>query len=141
MPQHELLACAQCGCFAFSCFEDFAIRVNTSAERLERWVLANTSGHETILTGNDTGEWIARWSKYSNASGSAGGHLSKGLCLLFLHPPAHGSEVSPAARNTLDSGRVTVSWWTHKIRGLHRNDFIMAAKTDAFFAAALTEGQ
>ena len=28
MPQHELLACAQCGCFAFSCFEDFAIRVN-----------------------------------------------------------------------------------------------------------------
>jgi 4a-hydroxytetrahydrobiopterin dehydratase len=28
-------------------------------------------------------------------------------------------------------GRVTVSWWTHKIRGLHRNDFIMAAKTDA----------
>jgi 4a-hydroxytetrahydrobiopterin dehydratase len=27
-------------------------------------------------------------------------------------------------------GRVTVSWWTHVIRGLHRNDFIMAAKTD-----------
>jgi 4a-hydroxytetrahydrobiopterin dehydratase len=27
-------------------------------------------------------------------------------------------------------GRVTVTWWTHKIRGLHRNDFIMAAKTD-----------
>jgi 4a-hydroxytetrahydrobiopterin dehydratase len=26
-------------------------------------------------------------------------------------------------------GRVTVTWWTHKIRGLHRNDFIMAAKT------------
>jgi 4a-hydroxytetrahydrobiopterin dehydratase len=30
-------------------------------------------------------------------------------------------------------GRVTVSWWTHKIRGLHRNDFIMAAKTDAVY--------
>jgi len=27
-------------------------------------------------------------------------------------------------------GKVTVSWWTHKILGLHRNDFIMAAKTD-----------
>lgn len=27
-------------------------------------------------------------------------------------------------------GRVGVAWWTHKIRGLHRNDFIMAAKTD-----------
>jgi len=31
-------------------------------------------------------------------------------------------------------GRVTVSWWTHKIRGLHRNDFIMAAKTDQVYA-------
>lgn len=30
-------------------------------------------------------------------------------------------------------GRVTVSWWTHKIKGLHRNDFIMAAKTDELF--------
>jgi len=27
-------------------------------------------------------------------------------------------------------GRVTVDWWTHKIKGLHNNDFIMAAKTD-----------
>ncbi len=27
-------------------------------------------------------------------------------------------------------GRVTVTWWSHKIRGLHRNDFIMAAKSD-----------
>ena len=31
-------------------------------------------------------------------------------------------------------GRVTVTWWTHKIRGLHWNDFIMAAKTDALAA-------
>jgi 4a-hydroxytetrahydrobiopterin dehydratase len=23
-----------------------------------------------------------------------------------------------------------VTWWSHKIGGLHRNDFIMAAKTD-----------
>ena len=28
-------------------------------------------------------------------------------------------------------GRVTVTWWTHAIGGLHRNDFVMAAKTDA----------
>lgn len=27
-------------------------------------------------------------------------------------------------------GQVTVTWWTHKIGGLHENDFIMAAKTD-----------
>ena len=32
-------------------------------------------------------------------------------------------------------GRVTVSWWTHKIRGLHRNDLIMAARTDDVYEA------
>jgi 4a-hydroxytetrahydrobiopterin dehydratase len=31
-------------------------------------------------------------------------------------------------------GKVTLQWWTHKIGGLHRNDFIMAAKADALFA-------
>ena len=30
----------------------------------------------------------------------------------------------------LEWGKVTVSWWTHAIKGLHRNDFIMAARTD-----------
>ena len=30
----------------------------------------------------------------------------------------------------IEWGRVQVTWWTHKIHGLHRNDFIMAAKTD-----------
>lgn len=30
-------------------------------------------------------------------------------------------------------GKVTVSWWTHKIRGLHKNDFIMAARTDQLY--------
>ena len=27
-------------------------------------------------------------------------------------------------------GKVTVTWWSHKIRGLHKNDLIMAARTD-----------
>lgn len=31
-------------------------------------------------------------------------------------------------------GSVKVSWWTHKIKGLHNNDFIMAAKTDRIFS-------
>ena len=30
----------------------------------------------------------------------------------------------------LEWGRVEVTWWTHKIGGLHKNDFIAAAKTD-----------
>jgi 4a-hydroxytetrahydrobiopterin dehydratase len=31
-------------------------------------------------------------------------------------------------------GKVTVSWWSHKIRGLHKNDLIMAARTDEVYA-------
>ena len=31
-------------------------------------------------------------------------------------------------------GAVTVFWWTHVIKGLHRNDFIMAAKTDRLYS-------
>lgn len=30
-------------------------------------------------------------------------------------------------------GKVTVDWWTHKIGGLHKNDFVMAAKTDTAY--------
>lgn len=32
-------------------------------------------------------------------------------------------------------GKVTVTWWSHSIKGLHRNDFIMAAKTDALWVS------
>jgi 4a-hydroxytetrahydrobiopterin dehydratase len=36
-------------------------------------------------------------------------------------------------------GRVTVSWWTHAIGGLHRNDFVMAARTDRVYATLLED--
>ncbi|RXE87182.1 4a-hydroxytetrahydrobiopterin dehydratase [Pseudoalteromonas sp. A757] len=32
-------------------------------------------------------------------------------------------------------GKVTVTWWSHSIKGLHKNDFICAAKTDEVFEA------
>ncbi|HET8817797.1 4a-hydroxytetrahydrobiopterin dehydratase [Pseudidiomarina aestuarii] len=35
---------------------------------------------------------------------------------------------------TTEWGKVTVTWWTHAIHGLHKNDFIMAARTDAVLA-------
>ncbi len=31
-------------------------------------------------------------------------------------------------------GKVTVVWWTHKINGLHLNDFIMASKTNSLYS-------
>lgn len=36
----------------------------------------------------------------------------------------------------LEFAAVTVWWWTHKIGGLHVNDFVMAAKTDRVARAA-----
>jgi 4a-hydroxytetrahydrobiopterin dehydratase len=35
----------------------------------------------------------------------------------------------------LEYGKVTVHWWSHEIHGLHKNDFIMAARTDEAFNA------
>ncbi|MEH0665071.1 4a-hydroxytetrahydrobiopterin dehydratase [Vibrio scophthalmi] len=32
----------------------------------------------------------------------------------------------------LEWGKVTVTWWSHSIKGLHQNDFICAAKCDRF---------
>lgn len=32
-------------------------------------------------------------------------------------------------------GRVTVGWWSHEIGGLHKSDFILAARTDDAFDA------
>lgn len=31
---------------------------------------------------------------------------------------------------TLEWGKVTVRWWSHAVKGIHKNDFICAAKTD-----------
>ena len=33
----------------------------------------------------------------------------------------------------LEWGKVTVIWWSHKIKGLHKNDFICASKTDSLY--------
>jgi 4a-hydroxytetrahydrobiopterin dehydratase len=38
-------------------------------------------------------------------------------------------------------GKVTVTWWTHRIKGLHQNDFIMAAKTSKIYGDQYGTGQ
>jgi 4a-hydroxytetrahydrobiopterin dehydratase len=34
----------------------------------------------------------------------------------------------------VEYGKVTLTWWTHKIKGLHVNDFIMAARSDKLYS-------
>ena len=38
-------------------------------------------------------------------------------------------------------GRLRVTWWTHKIRNLHRNDLIMCAKTNVIYQELLNGGK
>ena len=45
---------------------------------------------------------------------------------------ANGEDHHPAILT--EWGKVTVTWWTHRIKGLHQNDFIMAAKTEQLYA-------
>jgi len=59
----------------------------------------------------------------------------------FVQAMAFANRVGEIAEETghhpailVEWGRVTVNWWTHKIRGLHRNDLIMAARTDELYA-------
>ncbi len=40
-------------------------------------------------------------------------------------------------RLTIEWAKATVEWWTYAIGGLHRNDFMMAAKTDEIFAKGI----
>ena len=41
---------------------------------------------------------------------------------------AQGEQHYPSI--SIDYDEVTLGWWTYKLRGLHFNDFIMAARTD-----------
>lgn len=79
---------------------------------LPEWSVANESGVDQLV-GAFRFKTFAQALAFTSAVGEAAeaqGH----------HP-----------RIVTEYGRVTVSWWTHFLSGLHRNDFIMAARTDA----------
>jgi 4a-hydroxytetrahydrobiopterin dehydratase len=42
-------------------------------------------------------------------------------------------ELDHHPRITTEWGKVTVTWWTHKVGGLHRNDFVLAARVDEIY--------
>lgn len=42
----------------------------------------------------------------------------------------YAEQVGHHPRLIVEWGRLTVTWWSHKIGGLHRNDFICAARSD-----------
>ncbi len=55
----------------------------------------------------------------------------------FIKAMAFANQVAEVAEQQdhhpailVEWGKATVTWWSHSINGLHRNDFVMAAKTD-----------
>ena len=52
-------------------------------------------------------------------------------CLAFVHEVGTLAEKeNHHPEMTVSYGKVRVSWWTHTIKGLHINDFILAARSD-----------
>ena len=88
----------------------------TLLSRLEGWEItaeANVSRLRRVFTFGDYTSALAFTQEVASAAEQANHH--------------------PAI--LLEWGRVTISWWTHTIQGLHRNDFIMAARCDRIFAS------
>ena len=80
-------------------------------ETMTRWKLESRDG-------------ISRIVKTFCFKSSEEGELFANRLAQLANEEDHHPEILPG------EGRVTVVWWTHRLRGLHRNDFIMAAKTD-----------
>ena len=61
----------------------------------------------------------------------------------FAAPTALAAKIAERAdqvdhhpKLTIEWGKLMVNWWTHTVKGLHRNDFIMAAQSDEMFREA-----
>lgn len=64
-------------------------------------------------------------------------------CADFLQALSFADQIGTIAETNdhhpallVEWGKLTVTWWSHSINGLHHNDFVMAAKTDEIFKSA-----
>ena len=88
--------------------------VDSFMKKLSNWHLINSDGINQIMRTFDFPNFVDALS-FTNSIGEiseAEGH----------HPAI-----------LTEWGKVTITWWSHKIEGLHVNDFIMAAKSDQVF--------
>ena len=113
-PETPRMALADEQCVEFNAQSTLATADEATAmlADLPEWSVANENGIDQLVRAFRF-ETFAQALAFTNAVGEAAeaqGH----------HP-----------RIVTEYGKVTVSWWTHFLGGLHRNDFIMAARTDA----------
>lgn len=83
-------------------------------QEIPEWKLVEEDGEEKLQRQFSFDDFAAAL-KFTNAVGD--------LAESMDHHPALLTEY----------GKVTVTWWTHKIGGLHRNDFVCAARTDELY--------
>lgn len=103
--------CQPCGKGAEPVSADAAVR---HLEQLPEWRIQSTNGEERLTR-------TFPFKRYQS-------------CLDFAQAiGALAEEENHHPLMEVAWGAVTVSWWTHSIGGLHLNDFIMAARTDALF--------
>jgi 4a-hydroxytetrahydrobiopterin dehydratase len=109
--------------------EEHCIRVTRSAKRL-------SDGERDALLGQlpdwravvqDGIERLEREFRFTDYAGALGFTQRVGLL-------AEAEDHHPAILTQW--GRVTVTWWTHVVGGLHRNDFVMASHTDRAYTIA-----
>jgi len=98
-------------------------------------------GGEPTLTESEIGELLPQVSEWQVVEIDGIKRLERVFKLKnFIEAMAFTNKIAMTAEKedhhpliVTEWGRVSIQWWTHKIKGLHKNDFIMAAKTDQLF--------
>jgi len=93
-------------------------------------------------TQSQISDWLPEISNWSLVTEGEISRLSRGYAFAnFVEAMKFANLVADLAESeghhpliTVEWGSTLVQWWTHAIGGLHENDFIMAAKTDALLA-------
>jgi 4a-hydroxytetrahydrobiopterin dehydratase len=118
------------------------IRLEIDLEKLENLKCVPCSGTEPALTVQEVAELKPKVPKWDVITQDGVMHLQRQFtfdnfaqALDFTNRVGKIAEAEGHHPAILTEwGRVTVEWWTHKINGLHQNDFVMAAKTDELYA-------
>jgi len=99
-------------------------------------------GGEPTLTDEEIADMLPQVSEWKIVEQDGAKHLARRFTYRnFVQALAFTNKVGELAEAEghhpailTEWGNVTVTWWTHKIKGLHQNDFIMAAKTDQLYS-------
>ncbi len=111
-------------------------------ETLMRMKCVACHGGEPTLTDKEIADLLPQVSEWKIVEQDGVKHLERRFiyrnfaqALAFTNKVGELAEVEGHHPAILTEwGKVKVTWWTHIIKGLHRNDFIMAAKTDHLYS-------